>query len=260
MWKLIKTMRQLIERRSSDPRASVSEGNLPGATIRRTIGCLAGALVIALHVGCDPKPADTGSTSTNTTAPVTTTPIDVPTAARRVPLGVIPFSVELPGDWAVEPNTDATAIVIRGPKLPQDPEGLIVRQGRIVTHGLVSTERFESTLAEFRKIDSDLIDITVHEKGDIRVIERVERIPAIPTQTNANAQPNETQPTDNAVQPPPVDSTSVLQTFYIYAPGEEGKLSYNEINFTVTDPAEYQSQLPTLQAIIQSLEPAPLER
>lgn len=214
---------------------------------------------MALQVGCDPKPADTGSTSTNTTAPVTTTQVDVPTAARRVPLGVIPFSVELPGDWAVEPNTDATAIVIRGPKLPHDPEGLLVRQGRIVTHGLVSTERFESTLAEFRKIDSDLIDITVHEKGDIRVIERVERIPGIPAEANANANA-EANADANAQQQSPVDSSSVLQTFYIYAPGEEGKLSYNEINFTVTDPAEYQSQLPTLQAIIQSLEPAPLER
>lgn len=259
MWKLVQTMRKLIERRSSDSHASVRGCNLSGVAVRWTIGCLAGALVMTLQAGCDPKAADTESAPTNATAPVTATPIDVPTAARRVPLGVIPFSVELPGDWAVEPNIDATAIVIRGPKLPHDPEGLIVRQGRIVTHGLVSTERFESTLAEFRKIDSDLIDITVHEKGDIRIIERVERIPGIPAEANANTQPNETKQAENTQQPP-VDSSSVLQTFYIYAPGEEGKLSYNEINFTVTDPAEYQSQLPTLQAIIQSIEPAPLER
>lgn len=202
----------------------------------KAIAC-ALSLTTLLLAGCDENSAPDNSTAT----PVETKPV-APTrenkTLRRVKLEAAPFTVEIPGDWDVGPAPLMSAIVLRGPKAEDDPQGFLARQGSIHQYEEISVEHANSMIATF-KTDSDKegnTDVMVYEMGPITAVE-----------INHHGMSVTTQPSE-------VSEKVVQQTFHLFGPGTDGKRTWSEIRFAHAPVAEFEAQQETLRKIIKSLE------
>ncbi|HQY89621.1 MAG TPA: hypothetical protein PK402_13290 [Tepidisphaeraceae bacterium] len=200
-----------------------------------------GLATLVFIAGCEessnpPTPAPTTSTA-QTSASANSK------AAHRVRLEISDLTVEVPGDWDVEPDALAKFNVLRGPLPAGDPEitALLAHPlGTIDQHEDISSERAVAMIEQFKKEgEKDDIDVSVYEHGSLTTVEIARRAPSVTT-----------QPTDKV-------ETLVQLTYHLFGPSSDGKKISGEIRFPHMTVSEYEAERETLTKIIKSLQLSP---